>query len=338
MATYRIYLETDLNRVFTKSLGPIAMAELDVVLSGAHAASGTEIDIVEDGRTSYLRFDHDGDRGALIESLSMLSATAAVFLEHSPTSLEPLSLENGLRFGTEVVTAQRYKGKTSERLTRLMLNVARAGDASKDVKARSLIDPMCGRGTTLNWALLYGIPAVGLDIDANALDDYATFLQQWAQGNRYPHRIQRYRKPSDPRHFDFTVARDREELEAKSKPDIRTFNVPADVEGLAVGKASMIVSDLPYGVQHRARTGGQKKISSVADLVESVSERWPEWIRTGGSAALSWNVKTLSKPDLIAILHAAGFAESTNRGFEHQVDRTILRDVVAANRVANSTG
>jgi hypothetical protein len=338
MSTYRMYLETDLNRVFTKSLGPIAVAELDVVLSGVHSAPGSEIEHVEDGRTSYLTFSFDGDRDQLIESLSMLSATAAVFVEHTPTSLEPLALVNSLRFGTEVVTTQRYKGKTSERLTRLMLNLARAGDASKAVKARSLIDPMCGRGTTLNWALLYGIPAVGLDIDDNALDDYATFLQQWAQGNRYPHRIERYRKPSDPRHFDFTVARTRDELEAKAKPDIRTFNVPADIEDIGLSKASMIVSDLPYGVQHRARTGGQKAISSVADLVESVSQRWPEWIRTGGSAALSWNVKTLSKPDLIAILETAGFAESANRGFEHQVDRTILRDVVAASRVANTDG
>lgn len=336
MATYRMYLETDLNRVFTKSLGPIALAELDVVLSGAHSSPGTDIEHVEDGRTSYLRFGHDGDRDALLESLSMLSATAAVFVEHTSTSLEPLPLANSLRYGTEVVTTQRYKGKTSERLTRLMLNLARAGDASKHVKSRSLIDPMCGRGTTLNWALLYGIPAVGLDIDTKALDDYATFLQQWAQGNRYPHKIQRYRKPSDPRHFDFTVARDRDELEAKSKPDIRTFNVPADAEDFGLGKASMIVSDLPYGVQHRARTGGQKAITSVTDLVESVSARWPEWIRTGGSAALSWNVKSLSKPDLVAILDAAGFAESTTRGFEHQVDRTIVRDVVTASRLANA--
>ncbi|MFT6291013.1 MAG: hypothetical protein ACJAR2_001613, partial [Ilumatobacter sp.] len=56
MSTYRMYLETDLNRVFTKSLGPIAVAELDVVLSGVHSAPGSEIEHVEDGRTSYLTF------------------------------------------------------------------------------------------------------------------------------------------------------------------------------------------------------------------------------------------------------------------------------------------
>ena len=39
----RVYLETDLNRVFTKALGPIATAELDVVLTHRFDAPGTDI-------------------------------------------------------------------------------------------------------------------------------------------------------------------------------------------------------------------------------------------------------------------------------------------------------
>ena len=116
---FRIYLETDLNRVFTKSLGAIAAAELDVILTHRLGTPETKIFLVEDGRTSFLDFDFDGEREPLVEQLGRLSATAAAFAVHTTSRLEPLPLREQLAFGTEVVTAQRYKGKTSERLTRL---------------------------------------------------------------------------------------------------------------------------------------------------------------------------------------------------------------------------
>lgn len=330
---FRIYLETDLNRVFTKSLGPIAAAELDVVLTHQLGAPGTEIVHVEEGRTSYLAFEYDGDRTALITQVGLLSASAAVFVEHSPSSLEPLPLDESLAFGTEVVTAQRYKGKTSERLTRLMLNVASAAEASKDPD-RSVLDPMCGRGTTLNWALLYGARATGIDVDRRALDEYATFLEQWAKGNRYPHKMQRYKKQdTGHRHFDFTVAADRAGLAAKRRPDISTFHAPAHRNSVAVGRHAMIVSDLPYGIQHQARSDGERTPTSVGDLVEMVAAQWPTQIRTGGAIALSWNTKTLGVRDMAGLLHRVGFDEVETRGFGHQVDRTITRDVVVATRV-----
>ncbi len=334
---FRIYLETDLNRVFTKSLGAVAAAELDVVLAHRLEAPGTEIAVVEEGRTSYLRFEFVGDRNALVQHLGLSSATAVAFVEHSDTSteprLEPLPLDEQLAFGTEVVTAQRYRGKTSERLTRLMLNVARAADASTAVDDRSVLDPMCGRGTTLNWALLYGARATGLDVDRRALDDYATFLEQWAKGNRYPHKMQRYRRQnSELRHFDFTVAADRASLAAKTRPDIRTFNAPADSDDVAVGRHAMVVSDLPYGIQHQARSDRDGTPTSVGDLVENVAARWPSQIRTGGSVALSWNTKTLSAVALAGLLGRVGFDDIATRGFEHQVDRTITRDVLLARR------
>lgn len=330
VATYRLYLESDLNRVFTASLGTIAASELDLTLTRRLDAPDTRIAHTQEGRTGYLRFDHAGNASELAAAAAQLSATAALFIEHSPTSLEPLALADTLEYGTELVTAQRYKGKTSERLTRLMLNVARAADQSKDPLDDSVIDPMCGRGTTLNWALLYGMRSTGLDIDLRALDDYATFLQQWAKGHRLPHKMQRYKKGNaESRHFDFTVAADRAALDAKTSPDIRTFHAPADAE-VAAGRHSMLVSDLPYGIQHRAKAGDDP--TSVGALVETVSARWPDWVRTGGAVALSWNVRSLSGSEMVDLLDAAGFDPVHSEGFEHVVDRTITRDVVVARR------
>ena len=283
VTVFRLYLENDLNRVYTQSMVDVVRAELDVVLD-ATVGPAKSVTVSTHGRSSVLSVDHDDDISGAVTSMS---ATAAVFVERAPTALEPVPCDDDLAFGTDVVTTQRYKGKTNERLTRLMVNTARVLDASKAVNARSIIDPMCGRGTTLNWALLYGIPAVGLDIDRRALDEYATFLQQWAQGHRFPHRMQRFKKErSDGRHFEFSVARDRATLEAKQTPDIRVFHAPADAERVPVGKASMVVSDLPYGIQHRGRSA--KAATSIAALIEQLSPRWTEWIRIGGSLAMSW--------------------------------------------------
>jgi len=337
VTTYRLYLETDLNRVFAASLPSIAAAELRVILEHRLGSPDTDVAAVDEGRTSYLRFRFSGDSMTLREHVGALAATAALFVEHSPTMLEPLVLADTLGFGTDLVTIQRYKGKTNERLTRMMLNVARATDSSRAPDDHSLLDPMCGRGTTLNWALLYGLRSTGADLDRHALDEYATFLQQWAQGHRFPHRMQRYKKHhSDSRHFDFTVAADRAALDLKTVPDIRTFHAPADNRSLPTGRHSMIVSDLPYGIQHRARSGSASP-TTVGELVANVATRWPSQLRTGGSVVLSWNTRSLSRPELVELLDEVGLTEVATAGFEHQVDRTITRDVIVTRRRAPSS-
>ena len=300
---FRIYLETDLNRVFTKSLGAIAAAELDVILTHRLGTPETKISLVEDGRTSFLDFDFDGEREPLVEQLGRLSATAAAFAVHTTSSLEPLPLREQLAFGTEVVTAQRYKGKTSERLTRLMLNVASAVDASKAADDRSVLDPMCGRGTTLNWALLYGARATGLDVDRRALDDYALFLEQWAKSNRYPHKMQRYKKQnSECRHFDFTVAIDRAGL-SRQDGSRHSHVQCASRQRRGGGGSTRDDRERPAVWDSTpAQVGGQRTPTSVGDLVENVAARWPSQIRTGGSVALSWNTKTLRSSDMAALL------------------------------------
>jgi len=334
--TYRMYLESDLNRVFTQSLGPIAAAELGAVLSHQLDARDTSIELVDEGRASYLAFTFDGDREALARRVAKLSATAALFQEHSASSLEPIPLVDDLTFSTEVVTGQRYKGKTSERLTRLMLNLATAVADVADEDGWSLLDPMCGRGTTLNWALLYGGRSTGLDVDRRALDDYATFLAQWAKKCRLPHKMQRYKKQnSESRHFDFTVARDRATLAAKSKPDIRTLHAPADDASVPVGTHSMLVSDLPYGIQHQARSATTDAPTSMSDLVGNVLGRCAPALRSGGSLALSWNVRSLGRPDMVDQLVDAGCECVDIGGFEHRVDRTIQRDVIVARRITD---
>ena len=50
-----------------------------------------------------------------------------------------------------------------------------------------ILDPLCGRGTTLNQALMYGWHAIGVDVDERDVEAYAAFLPRWLKDKRLKH-------------------------------------------------------------------------------------------------------------------------------------------------------
>ena len=50
-----------------------------------------------------------------------------------------------------------------------------------------VLDPLCGRGTTLNQALMYGWHAAGVDVDERDVEAYAAFLPRWLKDKRLKH-------------------------------------------------------------------------------------------------------------------------------------------------------
>ena len=266
-------------------------------------------------------------------------------------TLIPVLTEEALVFGSGLVTTQRYRGKTNERLTRTMLNIALASAGLHPAKAASLdprptvLDPMCGRGTTLNWALAYGLHGVGIDLERPALDQYAIFIETWAKRARLPHKMQRYRPGNgDLRNATFEVAPDRAAFKAGQTQRISTFIADAGDPAPAIAKRSVdvIVADLPYGIQHRgaeggragnSRPGNQPEVQETSQLLERVLGNWARWLKPTGAICLAWNTKRASRRDVGSVLAAAGFTPVTAPGgfsMRHVVDATIDRDVIVA--------
>lgn len=323
---FRLYLETDLNRVFSGAVPQVAAAELGFIL-------GVEPEIHQSGRTAYLSFSADD----VPRELGSLCASAALFEEVEPDLLRPIELAESLAFPTDVVSIQRYRGKTNERFTRLMVNLAKAASPAKNP---ILLDPMCGRGTTLNWSLVYGLRCVGFDDDLRSLTDYATFLEQWAKNHRFPHQITKYRKGnSELRAMSFTVARTRDELKAKKHPDIETYHLPAGGDHRGLPKQprfGALVTDLPYGVQHQMASGKGKRRVGADDLVEAQVDDWRMLCGPDAAVVLAWNVKETKRRDLKSVLYRGGFETHNTPEFTHVVDRAITRDVVVASPRAAS--
>src|SRR6185369_11837503 len=175
------------NRVYAQSASALAMAELGVV--SEQVLGGALGDIREQtfGSVEYVTFEA-AELSELAQSwLSNLAATFALF-RLDGAMLAPLELERWDQLDSDLVSIQKYSGKTNEAFTKLLLNVTLAASAFKaERRALSVLDPLCGRGTTLNQALMYGFHATGVEVDKKDFEAYALFIQRWVKDKRLKH-------------------------------------------------------------------------------------------------------------------------------------------------------
>ena len=79
----------------------------------------------------------------------------------------------------EMAETRRYKGKTNEVFTRVLLNIALfAGAYADNVDERlRILDPLAGGGTTLFLALSAGYDAFGIELNRQDVETTAVFIQ-----------------------------------------------------------------------------------------------------------------------------------------------------------------
>ena len=72
----------------------------------------------------------------------------------------------------------------------LLLNVGLA-TIQNDIplSTTTILDPMCGRGTSLLWSLRYGVPSFGLEVDPKAMEDIQRNLKKWTKIHRQKHSL-----------------------------------------------------------------------------------------------------------------------------------------------------
>src|SRR5205823_6351002 len=122
--------------------------------------------------------------------LSDLSSAYALFeAGDDGRSLNPVDVTPTAFFDDDLITIQRYPGKTNEQLTHLLVNVAMAVSTAAVERAASgrrarLLDPLAGRGTTLNRGLVYGFDVAGVEVDAKDVEAYRVFLSTYLRDHR----------------------------------------------------------------------------------------------------------------------------------------------------------
>ena len=202
-----------------------------------------------------------------------------------------------------------------------------------------VLDPMCGRGTTLNQVLMNGWHAAGLDVDARDFDAYAAFLAvlapaQAAQAHRRGHAAaarRRQARSALPR-------RDRRTKEEWKAGDAITVDyVNADtLHTRAVHRAASRSTRSSSTRRTASSTAAAPAAGSRAARSTCCARPSPSGPRCCAPAARWGSPGTPTSPTASrrsAVLADAGLEpldDGPYRGFEHRVDQAIQRDVLVA--------
>lgn len=336
MPTHAVLIAPSANRVYADASVSLLTAELAVFAS---TVVGQLSGIREQTIAGIPYVVFDGSLSADdIRALANLSSFYALFEVHGEL-LKPVLAAGLDRFSSDLVSIPKYVGKTNEQFTKLLLNVtAVSTDRPSDFLGGRLrvLDPMCGRGTTLNQAMTYGFDATGIDLDSKDFEAYAGFLRTWLKTKRLKHTAEitplRRNRARLGRRFDAVVG------DRKTGDVQKICFVNADtLQSAEIFKASafdVLVTDLPYGVQHGSRQSGALSRSPLKLLAEAVGP-WAKLVRPGGAIGISWNTYGGSWDDVAEILAGAGFSvmsDDAYRHFTHRVDQAITRDLIIARR------
>ncbi len=340
MARYALLLRASANRVFGAAAPDLARAELE--LFGARLGNPLRSDQDSIAGVDYVVVDaREPLDDQAWTALANLSGLHAAFEVEPDERLRPIACVPRRLLDEDLVTIQRYTGKTNEAFTHLLVNAAllAADDALSRLLAGDrlrLLDPLCGRGTTLNRAALYGIDAFGIEIDRRDVTAYDTFITTWLRDHRMKHTAERatLRKGRPRPAHRLTIRYG----PSKDTATHRTIDVVHDdsrhvLDHHKARSIDLLVSDLPYGVQHGSEAAEGRARGPETFLAESLPA-WREVLRSGAGVALAWNRRTLPRGRLVELATGAGFevAAPDDDRFVHRVDRSITHDVLVGRR------
>lgn len=336
MNEYALLVAPSSNRVYQSDAPRLLAAELEIVC----AARGLELADVRTEQIAGVDYVlmRAADEAALAQLVAVSSAPYALFAREAQL-LRPIEFEAWARYGDDLVTIPKYTGKTNEQFTSLLLNVTLAACARPQLLTGgrgTVLDPVCGRGTTLSLALMRGLDGIGMDIDRKDVEAYSTFLKTWARNHRLPHHHSygplRRNKKTVAQRLDLELFTDRAAQKSGDGQKLSvvvadTTTTPQYVRG---GSVDAIVADLPYGVAHGSHHGHDLH-RRADDLLANALPVWAPLLRPGGAIGLAFNTRTLRRSTVEGLCESAGLRVLPyGEVFAHKVDSSIHRDLVVA--------
>lgn len=273
----------------------------------------------------------------LLAALRSHSLMYALFEACECGLMKPISGRADAYVGADLPGILKYKGKTNEIFLQLLTNAAlySGGFAHRAGERLELLDPMCGRGTTLFVAANRGWNATGTDLDKIDLSEAEKFLKRYFEYHRMKHEFKRESrtvsgsKPVSISRFNFADTPGH--FKNNDQSNLRLANADAIRIREIFGKEKfhMIVCDLPYGVQHSGLGGSPEKV--LANALPG----WKEALKKGGTVAVSFNAQTLKREKVLQLMEAAGLEAKRGGAYEcfsHWVEQAVTRDIAVGRR------
>jgi SAM-dependent methyltransferase len=329
---YALLIAPSTNRVYADA--SLRLTEAELAIFGP-VLSGPPTGVTEErlGGVRYLTFAAELT-GPDLDYLANLSSIYALFALVDGRLLDPVELRPLARFDDDLITIPKYAGKTNEQFTKLLLNATvLASDAGPTMLERRLtvLDPLCGRGTTLNQALMYGYHGIGIELDGKEVDAYAAFLRTYLRRKRLKHQA-----ASNPVRKNRRLVARRFEASIGGTQRVTVFQADTTEarEFLRAGCADVLVADAPYGVAHGSHAGGARTRAPL-DLLRAALPGWVQLLRPGGALGLAWNTYLATRAETATLLIEHGLEVRDGPGYadlEHRVDQAIIRDVLVGRK------
>ena len=297
-----------------------------------------EIKPEEMGGSDFLTFE---SRPLSEDEISYLSghSTICLMTEKSGHLLKPLQFRSARYLNEDLPEILKYKGKTSATFTRMMINIcASLVPDHRSGKIMTLLDPMCGKGTSCFCALVSGMNAIGLDIDAKDIHEASDYFSRYLKTYKLKHTLKSRSETVGKAAVPVTEFIFADTKEHYQSGDTRSLLLSCGDTCMApsVAKrkhAEILVADLPYGIQHAPQSG--RKPESFTGTLERSLPEWRKSMVPGGVAALSFNTLTLPVDTVVSLLEKSGFIplrEEWYSDFRHEVEQAVVRDVVFARK------
>lgn len=334
---YTCLLRPHANGRYQEAAVPLALGETRLLAKKA----GREIEpeIREEKGVQWIDFECETLDETGIGELARSAHGYLLAEKHEGGVIKPLVSAESAYLGDDMPYILKYKGKTNETFTKFIINLALcASDFSGDDRLK-LLDPMCGRGTTLFEALNRGWDAMGTDVQAPDVDEAGKFFKKYLEYHRLKHTVSKKSMTAKGKEAAviqiYEFAKDAQAFKAGDTRTLRTAVMDSSkISALGARKEfHLLATDLPYGVQHAP--GGQRG-KSLQQMVRDVLPAWKDALLPGGAMALSFNTNTLKLDFVREAMAEAGLRVMTGSGYDglaHWVEQAITRDVAVAVKV-----
>jgi hypothetical protein len=303
---------------------------------------GTAIKLIEAviiGGQSYLLVALDDESilspcPALEDILPRLGATSEAYEffkqigEVKGPLLRPLETSFAPFVPLEMAEIRRYKGKTNEVFTRVLLNIAIFAGAycNQCTGQLRVLDPLAGGGTTLFLALAAGYDAFGIEHQRQDVETTVVYIRQYLSSIHVPYKELDERHRRDGRRHQFKIGREgvtRRLVLAHGDACEANLHMQEVPGGLHL---HAIAGDLPYGIQH---------FGKIAELLSRALPVWEAMLLPGGTVALAWNATRIERSAMIELVEQHCQLRVRNdppyTQLAHTVDRVIKkRDILVA--------
>ncbi len=337
------------NRVYYNLADKLAIAELKLA-SKRLSGNCKSIKIIEIEDIRYLSIETDealSDNDMQI--VSRLSFVFAIYIleEINGKNVFITIKKNRYEYlNGKISSLLKYKGKTNELFTKMMINVALLSSDFDYFDNIQMLDPVAGRGTTLFEGTVYGFDTYGIEIDSKSVHEGIIFFKKFIQTERIKYQSgQRQIYSTNKRDivniYEFKYANTKEDFKAqKNSKTLGVINGKSQdsFKYFKKDKFHLIVGDLPYGILHGNKGGKNptSKTRNPSDLLKECLHEWYKVMKKGACAVIAWNSFIVSRHKLKHIFEAHGFkvlSDEPYNEFEHMVDNSIKRDIIVAKKV-----